>query len=204
MSGLLAWVVVALGLVVVVIRRRSVAVGLVTAEAILLAVMALVDAGESAEVVAALALLLRALGLGALFLVLIRSTRERMPVRAHVAPAMRAAVAIVFALLLTWLMPSFGLQSRDAERAVLGLLAFGVAIVATRRATLFLVLGLVTVENALALAALSEPGGSSLVIELGVTVDLLLVALVAAVFHRLIFAHFGAGDSAALRSLRDR
>ena len=40
-------------------------------------------------------------------------------------------------------------------------------------------------------------------IEIGVTVDLLLIALVAGVFHERIFAEFGAGDSAALRSLRD-
>ena len=65
-------------------------------------------------------------------------------------------------------------------------------------------LGIVTVENALALAALAAPGGSSLVIELGVTFDLLLVAIVAAVFHQRIFDHFGAGDSAELRSLHDR
>lgn len=204
MSGLLAWIIVAQGLVVVVVRRRSVAVALVTAEATLLAVIALADATDIAEIVAGAALLLRGLGLAALFLFLIRATRERQPVRAHVAPATRAAVAVAFALALTWLMPSFGLDSREAERAVLALLAFGVVIVATRRATLFLVLGVVTVENALALAALAEPSGSSLVIELGVTFDLLLLAVVAAVFHRLIFAHFGAGDSAALRSLRDR
>ena len=59
------------------------------------------------------------------------------------------------------------------------------------------------VENGLALAALELPGGSSLAIELGVALDLTLVALVAAVFHERIFAEFGAGDSAALGSLRD-
>ena len=37
MSGTLAWALVALGLTVVVVRRRSVAVGLVTAQALLLA-----------------------------------------------------------------------------------------------------------------------------------------------------------------------
>ena len=58
------------------------------------------------------------------------------------------------------------------------------------------------VENALALAALELPGTSSLVIELGVALDLMLVALVAAVFHERIFAEFGAGDTAELRTLR--
>ena len=51
------------------------------------------------------------------------------------------------------------------------------------------------VENGLALAALELPGGSSTVIELGVALDLTLVALVAAVFHERIFAEFGAGDT---------
>ena len=44
---------------------------------------------------------------------------------------------------------------------------------------------------------------SSLAIELGVAFDLLLIAVVAGVFHERIFAEFGAGDTAALRSLRD-
>ncbi len=74
---------------------------------------------------------------------------------------------------------------------------------ATRRATLFQVLGIVLVENGLALAALALPGGASLTIEIGVAFDLMLVALVAGVFHERIFAEFGAGDSAALRTLRD-
>jgi len=204
MSGAPAWIVVALALGVVVVRRRSIAVALVTAEAIIVAAVALRDAAGGAETIAALALLLRGLGLAALFVGLIRSTRERRPVRPYVSPSIRAAIAVSFALALTWLMPPFGLDSRAAERAVIALVAFGVVIVATRRATVFLVLGVVTVENALALAAVAQVGDSSLVIELGVSFDLLLVALVASVFHRLIFAHFGAGDSAALQSLHDR
>jgi hydrogenase-4 membrane subunit HyfE len=86
---------------------------------------------------------------------------------------------------------------------VLALVAVGVATVALRRATIFQVLGIVLVENALALAALELPGCASLAIELGVAFDLMLVALVAVVFHERIFAEFGAGDTAALRSLRD-
>jgi len=96
-----------------------------------------------------------------------------------------------------------GLDSRNAERGVLALIAFGVVTVATRSATLLQVLGVVLVENALALAAVELPGtGSSVAIELGVSLDLMLVALVATVFHERIFAEFGAGDSAHLRSLR--
>ncbi|HVA31015.1 MAG TPA: hypothetical protein VMU58_07075, partial [Gaiellaceae bacterium] len=130
--------------------------------------------------------------------------REPRPVRAGLSPLARGGLAIAFALALTWLIPAIGLHSRNAERGVLALVAFGIVTVATRRATLFHVLGIVLVENGLALAALELPGGgSSVAIELGVAVDLTLIALVAAVFHERIFAEFGAGDSAALRSLRD-
>ena len=108
------------------------------------------------------------------------------------------------ALTLIWLVPPIGLDSLAAERATLTLVAIGLVTAATRRATLFQVLGIVLVENGLALAALSLPGTSSLAIEVGVAVDLLLIALVAGVFHERIFAEFGAGDSAALRSLHDR
>ena len=141
--------------------------------------------------------------LAALFLLLVSRTRELRPVHARVPPLLRAGAAIAFALTLTGLMPALGLDSRRAEWTVLGLVAFGIVTAATRRATLFQVLGIVLVENGLALAALSLPGGASLAIEIGVALDLMLVALVAGVFHERIFAEFGAGDSAALRTLRD-
>lgn len=204
MNGTLAWALVALGLAVVVVRRRSIAVALVTAQALVLVAYALEQASSGEAFLAAGALGLRAVALAALFLLLVARTRESRPVRARVAPLVRGGIAVAAALTLTWLVPTIGLASRDAERAVLALVGFGVAAVATRRATLFQVLGIVLVENALALAALELPGGgSSLIIELGVALDLVLVALVASVFHERIFVEFGAGDSAALRVLRD-
>ena len=203
MTGALAWMLVGLGLGVVVVRRRSIAVGIVTVQALLLAGVALGDATDPDDVAAAVALGLRAVALAALFLAIVARTREARPVRAGVAPFARAGLAIVLALALTWLVPAIGLDSRQAERSVLALVAFGAIAVATRRATLFQVLGIVLVENALALAALELPGGASLAIEAGVALDLTLIAIVATVFHERIFAEFGAGDSAALGSLRD-
>jgi len=203
MNSALLWLLVALGLTVVVVRRRSVAVALVTGQALILVGVALYDASSAGDVVAAGALALRAVALATLFLLLVSRTRELRPVHARVPPLLRAAAAIAFALTLTWLMPTLGLESRRAEWTVLGLVAFGIVTAATRRATLFQVLGIVLVENGLALAALALPGGASLAIELGVALDLMLVALVAGVFHEQIFAEFGAGDSAALRTLRD-
>jgi hydrogenase-4 component E len=200
-SGGLVWVLVVLGLGVVVVRRPSIAVGLVTAEALLLAGGAIHTATMS-KVIAAAALAVRAIVLAVLLLLVVSRTREPRPVRAGVAPLARAGLAVAFALALTWLVPVIGLESRNAERGVLALIAFGVVTVATRRATLLQVLGVVLVENGLALAAVELPGGSSVAIELGVALDLLLVALVAVVFHERIFAEFGAGDSSRLGSLR--
>ena len=203
MSGGLVWTLVALGLAVVVVRRRSLAVGLVTSQALALTAFALYDAADSDDLVAGAALGLRALLLASLLFALVARTRETRPVRARVSPLARGGAAIALALALTWLVPEIGLESRDAERAVLALVAFGIATAALRRATLFQILGIVLVENGLALSALELPGGASLAIELGVALDLLLVALVAAVFHERIFAEFGAGDTAALRTLRE-
>jgi hydrogenase-4 component E len=199
----IAWTIVALGIGVVVIRRRSIAVGLVTAQALLLAATAFSEGTSLDAAFAAAALALRGAVLAALFLLFVRRTRETRPVRAGVAPLGRAAAAVALALTLIWLVPAIGLDSQAAERATLSLVAIGLVTAATRRATLFQVLGIVLVENGLALAALSLPGTSSLAIEIGVAVDLLLIVLVAGVFHERIFAEFGAGDSAALRSLRD-
>lgn len=198
MSGGLVWMLVALGLGVVVVRRRSLAVALVTVQALVLAVSAAEDNAAPAAVLA-----VRAVALGTLLLLVVSRTREPRPVRAGIAPIARAGLAVGFALALTWLVPAIGLESRNVERGVLALIAFGITAAATRRATLFQVLGIVLCENGLALAALGLPGGSSTAIELGVAFDLTLVAVVAAVFHERIFAEFGAGDTAALRSLRD-
>jgi hydrogenase-4 component E len=203
MSGALVWTLVALGLVVVAIRRRSFAAALLTIQALLLAGVALEDATSRSDVFAAGVLAVRAGALAALFFVVVSRTRESSPVRARVSPLARTGFAVALALALTWLIPTIGLTSRDVERAVLALVAFGIATVAMRRATLFQVMGVVLVENALALAALELPGVSSLVIELGVALDLTLIVLVAAVFHERIFVEFGSGDTAALRALRD-
>ena len=204
MTGYLASLLVASGLAVVVVRRRSVVVGIVTAQALVLAAFALADASTPDDVVAGIALAVRAVLLGALFAWVVSRTRERLPVHARVPPLARAGLAVLLALALVWLVPPIGLESRDTERAVLTLIAFGVATAALRRATVLQVLGIVLVENGLALAALELPGESSAAaIELGVAVDLLLISVVAVVFHRRIFGLYGAGDSAVLRSLRD-
>jgi hypothetical protein len=170
MNGVLLWVLLGLGLLVLTVRRRSIAVVAVTAQALILVVFAFEEADSTGERLSAVALVARAVALAGFLILLITRTRESRPVRAGVAPLRRAGLGVALALALSWLVPMAGLGSPDTGRAVLALVAFGLV---------------------------------SWLIEIGVAFDLMLVALVAGVFHEKIFAEFGAGDAGALRSLRD-
>jgi hydrogenase-4 membrane subunit HyfE len=198
-----AWIVVALGLGVPTLRRRSVAVALVTAQALLLAATAVLQADAVDQIVAAAALMCRAVLLCGLLLVVVRRTRETRPVRADAGPVVRGALAVGLALLLALLVPSLGIGDRDAERALLALVAFAFVTIATRKPTIFHIAALVQIDNALAVAALAVAGGLPGLIELGVAADLIVVVLVAALLHARIYAEFGSGDTARLGVLRD-
>ena len=191
------------GLSTVAVRRRSLAVGLATCQALALAGIAIYEANTIDESVAAGALVVRAIALAGLLTVLVSRTRETIPVRASVPPSIRSGLAVGLALILIWLIPVANHSNFDTLQVSFGLIAFGMVIIATRRATLFQILGIIFIENAIALAALGRSSYSSLVIELGVTLDLALIAMVASVFHDRIFAEFGTGDVAMLSDLRD-
>lgn len=202
MTGVVAWVLVGLGLAVVAVRQRGIAVGLVTLQALILVGLAVAEAEGSRDLVAAAALAARTLALAALFALLIRRVRDGRAVPSALSPPRRAGLAAGLAVALAWLVPAIGFASRTTELAVFALVAFGLVTAATSRGTLLQILGIVVIENALVVAALALPGTSWL-IELGLAFDLTLLALVAGAFHRRIVAEFGAGDTGVLRSLRD-
>ncbi len=203
MNGFVIWLMILLGLAEVMVKRRTVAVGLVTAQALILVGFAISEANSIDRLIIAGALALRAFGLAFLYIYLIRRTHEVTPVIASIRPLSRAGIAISLSLALIWLFGSTTLVTPDTSKAVLVLVVFGVVTVITRRATLLQVLGIVLIENGLALSALVIPGGSSLFIEIGVTLDLILMSLVASAFHFRIFSEFGTANAGALRSLRD-
>ena len=203
MNGTLAWILVALGLGVVMVWRRSLAVGFLTVQALILVGVALGAATSADEVFAAAALGRAGVRAGDA-VPGARRAHARAAARARGHRAARPCRRRRRARAASDLARAGDRPHRpNTERAVIALVAFGLVTTATRRATLFQVMGVVLVENALALAALELPGVSSLAIELGVALDLTLIVLVAAVFHERIFAEFGSGDTAALRSLRD-
>jgi hydrogenase-4 component E len=203
-SSLIATACVALGLGVVVVRRRSVALALVTTQSLLLAGVALWRTGGHLELMpAAGGLLLRAIAIATILGIGIARTRETRPVRAGIEPMARAVIALAALLAIPALVPALGFGDPNAQRGAIALGVLGIVVALTRRATILQILGIVIAENGATLAALSASSAVPDVIELGVIFDLLLIAVVASAFHTRIFGEFGSGDSAHLRELHD-
>lgn len=196
---------VVLGFAVMLVRRRSLATLLVSAQAMVLGIAALSLArGRPADfLVAAIILLVRAVALPGL----LTFTRRRTPEPYLVIPATTVLVRLVLAatvvLIAAASIPPLGLGDRPAEHAAVALLSLGIAIVIMRRPALLQVLGILVAENGIYLLAISVPGGLPFVIELGVLFDLVLVVTVAAAFTHKIHGEVGSGDTDLLRALRD-
>ena len=174
MSGALVWLLVALGLGVVVVRRRSLAVALVTVQALVLAR----HRGHARRRPAAAAVLaVRAVALGTL-----AAARRLAHARAAAGAgrhrtdrACRARGRLRARAHLARAVDRPRLAERRAGRARVDRVRHhrrGHA--AARRSSRSW--GSCSCENGLALAALELPGGSSTAIELGVAFDLTLVA----------------------------
>jgi hydrogenase-4 component E len=204
-NGALVDAMLGLGLAVIVVRRRSVAIVLLAAQSLVLGVGALsLASGRSGDsLVASLVLLSKAIVLPLLLYALIRRTREPGLVIAAAGPLVRLAGAGAVVLCAVILVPPLGLGDAHAEHSAVALVLLGIAIVVARRPILFQLLGLIVAENGLSLLAVSVPGGLSYVIELGALFDLALIVTVAAAFAQRIHNELGTGDTELLRGLRD-
>jgi hydrogenase-4 component E len=204
-SSVVVAAILALGLGVIVVRRRTIAITLIAAQSLMLGIGALdLAAGRSDHfLVASLVLLTKAVVLPALLLIVMRRTREPRLV-APAAPALvRLAGAGAVTLAAVALVPPLGLGDSQTEHTAVALVLVGIAIVVARRPALMQLIGLIVAENGLSLLAVSVPGGLSYVVELGALFDLALVVTVAAAFTRRIHLEMGTGDTELLRGLRD-
>jgi hydrogenase-4 membrane subunit HyfE len=191
----------ALGLGVVVVRRRSLAIGLVAAQSLTLGLLALGSAEELA--VPGIVLIVKAVAIPALLGAVVHRTREPRLVAAAAGPLARLAATAAVAGAAAALLPALGTGDVHAERTAVAVVVCGLAIVVARRPVLFQLLGLVVAENGLSLLAISVPGGLSWVIELGALLDLALIVVVASFFARRIHSELGTSDTHLLRGLRD-
>jgi hydrogenase-4 component E len=204
-NGILVAVILLLGAAVIVVRRRTVAIALVSAQSLVLGAGALQVASEhSGELLTAgIVLITKAIALPLLLLAVIRQTREPRLVAPAIPGLVRLAGAGAVALAVTMLVSPMGLGDQDTEHVAITLVLLGVAIVAARRPAFLQLMGVIVAENGVALLAVSVPGGLSYVVELGALVDLVLVVVVAAAFTQRIHLELGTGDTELLRSLRD-
>jgi hydrogenase-4 component E len=198
------WATIGLGLGIVVLRRRSMAIALLALQSGAVGLAAIVQLPTgSADALAAMAILVvKATVLPGLLTVVVLRSRESSPVRAGVDPLVRLGITLAAVLTANLLVPDLpGLG--QGQRGAVALVSIGIATVVLRRATILQLIGILVAENGLALAAISVPGGMPVVIDLGALFDLIVVTSVAIVFHRRIYAVLGSGDSALLRELRD-
>jgi hydrogenase-4 component E len=204
-SDALIWALVISALLVVMVRRRTVAIALVAAQSLLLGVGAIDDAaGESAALLVGGAVLLaKAIVLPLLLAVVVSRTREAGRIASETHPLGRLTLALAVALALVALVPRFGLTSAGAEHAAVGLVALGIATAVVRSTAIFQALGFLVAENGLYLAALSAPGGLPAFIELGLVFDLVVIVSVAGAFTAKIHEELGTSDTSLLEGLRD-
>jgi hydrogenase-4 membrane subunit HyfE len=204
-NGALVAAILALGLGVIVVRRRSVALALVAAQSLALGIGALDLAFDRSDdfLVASLVLLTKAAVLPVLLLIVMRRTREPRLVAPAASALVRLAGAGALALAAAALVPPLGLGDPQIEHSAAALVLVGIAIAFARRPAFMQLLGLIVTENGVSLLAVSVPGGLSYVIELGALFDLALVVCVAAAFTQRIHLELGTGDTELLRGLRD-
>jgi hydrogenase-4 membrane subunit HyfE len=204
-NGALVTLILLCGLGVIVVRRRSAAIGLVAVQSLALGALALgLTSGRSSDfLVASAVLLAKAVALPALLFVVLRRTREPRLV-APAAPALaRLAGAGAVAFAAVALVPPLGLSDAHTEHTAVALVLVGIAIVVARRPAFMQLIGLIVAENGLSLLAVSVPGGLSYVVELGALLDLAFVVTVAVAFTQRIHLELGTGDTELLRGLRD-
>lgn len=205
MSAAAIEALVVLGFGVMLVRRRSHAILLVAAQAVLLGALAIAHAGESGAglLAAGLILLVRGVAFPALLTTIRRRTPEPGLVTPTTTVVVRLLAATVLSLVAVAATPSLGLGEPGAEHGAIVLLALGIAIVIMRRPALMQVLGILVAENGVYLLAISVPGGMPFAIELGVLFDLALIVTIAAAFTQKIHGEVGTGDTDLLRGLRD-
>lgn len=131
-------------------------------------------------------------------------TREQQPLVNPTAGVLGAAALTTMAYAVC--QPIVALQSGPAARAVpvgVALVLIGFLVLLSHRSALAQLIGFVVLDNGIAAVAFLTVGGLPLVVELGATLDVLLVVLILRVLTgRMQFA-FGATDLDDLTELRD-
>ena len=132
------------------------------------------------------------------------SAREALPLLNTTASLIVTALLTTLAYLVS--RPLSALGAGPAVAAVpigVALVLYGFLLVATRRHAVSQLLGFLMLDNGIATVAFLTSGGVPLVVELGVSLDVLLVVLILQVLTGRIRSEHGDMDLDDLRELRD-
>jgi hydrogenase-4 component E len=201
-----------LAAVLMVWRRELTAiVRLLAAQGALLAALAallgLREGSGELYAVAAGVLVLKAMVLPAVLRRVLRDTggaREAEPLVNVAASLLAAALLTLLAYAVS--RPLVALAPSPATHALpvgLAVVFLGFFVLVTRRRALSQVVGFLLLDNGIAATAFLATAGVPLIVELGVSLDLLLVVLVLQVLTARMRLAFGHSDLDELRELRD-
>lgn len=132
------------------------------------------------------------------------SIREETPLINTTAALICLSLLTIVAYLVS--RPLQALGSGPAIAAVpvgIALLLYGLLILATRRHAVSQLLGFLLLDNGITTVAFLTASGVPIVVELGVSLDLLLVVLILQVLTNRIRSEFGGADLDELKELRD-
>jgi len=174
--------------------------------ATLVAVIGVHERDAQLVVVSVLVLVLKGVGLP---WVLTRGARagvarEESPLLNPTAALITASVLTILAYLVS--PPLIGAADDAAVRAVplaIALVLIGFLLLVTRRRALSQLVGFLLLDNGIAAVAFLTSGGLPLVVELGASLDVLLVVLILQVFTGRMRVKFGDTDLTELTELRD-
>lgn len=202
--------IVVVGVLIAGTRSIGRAIWLLAAQAVFLALAALVVglATGAGHLVVGAALTLASKAV-AVPLILGRILRES-PVRTERHPYVGPRASLIVAIALVFMASAVvggaalggGLDAPRALPAAVAEVLTGLLVAMTRRKGLSIVVGLMVFENGLALTAFSLTYGMPLVIELGIAFDLLVAIVVVWVYARRMLTVFGSLSSDRLRNLR--
>lgn len=130
--------------------------------------------------------------------------RERQPLVNPTAGVLAAAALTTLAYLVT--RPIAALDPSGTARAVpvgMALVLIGFLVLLSHRTAVAQLIGFVVLDNGIATVAFLTAGGVPLVVELGATLDVVLVVLILRVFTARMSLTHGVTDLDELRELRD-
>lgn len=157
-------------------------------------------------VTAALTIVLKAAGIPWFLLRVI----DRVGIRREIEPFVNVPTSLLLCLGLTVVGYRVSLGMAGASQGVphqvvgvaLSMVLIGLFLMVTRRKAITQILALLTVENAVFLVAVGATSGMPLVVELGISFDVILAVLVLGVLVSRIVDRFESMDTSRLSNLR--